>query len=72
MPILILINVQCLQIVVFSFGKDLNDQKHSSLGSQQPIKQCRPLTKFIIPTPPITVALFEKPWALFKGATNLR
>ena len=39
MPILILINIQYLQIVVFSCGKGLNGQKHSSSDSRQPIKQ---------------------------------
>ena len=35
MLILILINVQFLQIVVFNFEKSLNDQKHSSSDSHQ-------------------------------------
>ena len=39
MLILILINVQYLQIVLFSFEKGLNDQKYSSSDSHQPIKQ---------------------------------
>ena len=39
MPILILINVQYLQITVFSFEKGLNGQKYSSSDSHQPIKQ---------------------------------
>ena len=39
MPILILINVQYLQIAVFSFEKGLNGQKHSSSDSHQPAKQ---------------------------------
>ena len=38
MVILILIDVQYLQKVVFSFEKDLNDQNHSSSGSRHPIK----------------------------------
>ena len=37
MPILILINVQYLQIIVFNFEKGLNVEKHSS-DSNQPIK----------------------------------
>ena len=39
MLILILINVQYLQIVVFSFEKCLTDQNYSSSGSHQPMKQ---------------------------------
>ena len=39
MLILILINVQNLQIVVFSFEKGLKGQKHSSADFHQPIKQ---------------------------------
>ena len=39
MPILILINVQYLQIVGFSFEKGLNYQKLSYSDSRQPIKQ---------------------------------
>ena len=32
----------------------------------KPYKIPLPLAKFIIPAPPLTVMLFEKPWALFK------
>ena len=39
MLILILIDVQYLQKIVFSFGKGLNDQNHSSSGSQHLIKK---------------------------------
>ena len=45
MPILILINVQYLQIVVFSFEKGLNGQKFPSSDSHQPIKQSLSLSK---------------------------
>ena len=38
MLILISINVQCLQNVVFSFEKGSNSQDHSSSDSQNPIK----------------------------------
>ena len=38
MLILILINVQCLQNVVFSFEKDSNSQNNFSLDSHHPIK----------------------------------
>ena len=38
MLILILINVQCLENVVFSFEKGSNSQKHSSSDSHNPIK----------------------------------
>ena len=73
MSIMILINVQHLQIVVFSFKKDLNGQKHSSSDSNQPIKQSPfPPAKFIIPPPSLTVMLFEKPWGLFKGGTKMK
>ena len=68
----ILINVQYLQIVVFSFEKGLNGPKHSSSDSHQPIKQYPPLTKFIIPPSLLTVTLFRKPWALFKGVGQLK
>ena len=35
--------------------------------SHQPIKQSSPLTKLIIPPPPLKIMLFEKHWAFFKG-----
>ena len=47
-PILIFINVQYLQNVIFSFEKGSNSQNHSTLGSHQPIKKI-PLHKFPIP-----------------------
>ena len=39
MLILILINVQYLQKIVFSFEKGSNGQNHSSSGSHYPIKK---------------------------------
>ena len=54
MLILILINVQYLQIVVFSLKKGLNDQKHFSLDFNHPMKQSPfPPTKLIIS--PLTI-----------------
>ena len=44
--ILILIGVDYLQSVVFSFEKGLNGQNHSSLDSHRPIKN--PPAKFTI------------------------
>ena len=76
MPILILINVQYEQIVVFSLEKGLNDQKYSSSDSHQPMKQCpspqqnfsflpvQQFSDFLIPT--LTITIFEKPWTIFK------
>ena len=76
MLILILISVQYLQIVIFTFGKPLNYQENSSSDSHQAMKQSpTPRAKFLIPPltvisdfpiPPITVTLFEKPWTIFK------
>ena len=82
MLILILINVQYLHIVIFSFEKGLNDQKHSFSDSNQPMKQ--PLTpqqnfSFLalqhppltiisdFLIPPLAVTQFEKPWTIFKS-----
>ena len=74
-------NVQYLQIVVFSFEKTLNDQKHSSSDSRQPIKQSlSPQQNFsFLPLlyppltvisdfciPPVTLTLFENRWRVFK------
>ena len=50
MLILILIDVQCLQNVVFSFEKGLNGQNHTSAGSHDPIKKYFPAE---FPIPPI-------------------
>ena len=55
--VLILINVQCLQNVVFSFEKGSNSQNHSLSVSQKPIKNflyseicnCPHLGKFHLP-----------------------
>ena len=49
--ILILINVQYLQNVVFSFEKGLNVQMHSSSYSNHPIKN--PPRKFSISPEPV-------------------
>ena len=51
MLILILIKVQYLQKVVFSFEKGLNGQNHSPSGSHILIKNTPP-AKFLIPPPP--------------------
>ena len=48
MLILILINVQYLQNVVFSSGEGANGQNHSSPASQHPTNN--PSAKFPIPT----------------------
>ena len=48
MLILILIDVQCLQNVVFSFEKGSNGQNHSLSDSYQLIKKS-PAVKFSIP-----------------------
>ena len=47
---LILINVQHLKNVAFSFEKGLNGQNHSSSVSCRPIKKFPP-AKFLIPPP---------------------
>ena len=65
MLILILINVQYLQKVFFSFEKDLNGQNHFSSGSRQPIKKL-PAAKFRILPPtggdsPHPLTLFGNP-----------
>ena len=68
MLILILIDVQYLQKVVFSFEKGSNDQNHSSSGSHHPIKNPPqqnfklPSTgKGIYPSPNHSLTLFGKP-----------
>ena len=48
MLILILINVQYLQNVAFSFEKGWNGQIHSFLDSHHPIKKNPPPAKFLI------------------------
>ena len=59
---LILINGQYLQIVVFSFEKGLNDQKHSSSDSHQSMKQshCPQQNLSFLPLqyPPLTVIFY--------------
>ena len=50
MLILILINVQYSQRIIFSFEKGLIGQNHSSLGSHCPVKKFPP-AKFLIPHP---------------------
>ena len=47
MLILILINVQYLQKVAFSFEKGLNSQNHSSSGFDYPIKKSPSPAKFL-------------------------
>ena len=59
MLILILINVQLLQNVVFNFEKDLSGQNHSFSDSHHPIEEYPP-GKF--PIPPYPLTLFENPW----------
>ena len=63
MLILILIDFQYSQKAVFSFGKGLNCQNHSSLGSLHLVKK-RPSVKFSPPPP--TPGLLENP-----GGRNL-
>ena len=47
--ILILIDVQYSQNAVFTFGKDLNHQNHSSSGSHHQAEKSPPPAKFLIP-----------------------
>ena len=56
MLILILVNVQYVQNVVFSFDKGLNGQDHSS-GCHHPMKKSLQ-QNFLLPQP---LTLFEKP-----------
>ena len=58
MLISILINVQYLQNVAFSFEKDSSDQNHSLSDSHHPIEQS-PQADF---PPHYPLPLFEKPW----------
>ena len=48
--ILILIDVQYSQNAVFTFGKDLNHQNHSSSGSHHQVEKSPP-AQFLIPPP---------------------
>ena len=59
MLIVISINVQYLQNVVFSFEKGSSGQSHSLSGSHHPVEKSPP-GKFPIPYP---LTLFWKPWA---------
>ena len=58
MLLFILINVQCLQNVVFSFEKGLSGQNHSLSDSHHLIEKS-PLVNFPSPTP---LTLLGKPW----------
>ena len=60
--VLILIDVQYFQNVVFSLEKDSKSQNHSSSGSHHPIKKVPPSKIFHFP--PI-VEDFTHPWLLF-------
>ena len=62
MPILILINVQCLQVLALSFEWPLL-LRFSSTHKTIPL----PLAKFIIPHSPFTVMLFEKTLGAFQS-----
>ena len=62
MPILILINVQCLQVLALSFEWPLL-LRFSSTHKTFPL----PLAKFIIPHSPFTVMLFEKTLGAFQS-----
>ena len=59
MLILILINVQCLQNVIFSFERGSSDQNHFFLDSHRPIEK----TPRQISHPSYPFTLFGKPWA---------
>ena len=59
MLLLILINVQYLQNVIFSFEKGSNGQNHSLSDSDHPKEEC-PKANFPSPYP---ITLFGKPWA---------
>ena len=50
MLILILIDVQYSQNAVFTFGKDLNHQNHSSSGSHHQVEKSPPAKFLILPT----------------------
>ena len=51
MLILILIDVQYSQNAVFTFGKDLNHQNHSSSGSHHQVEKSPPQQNFWFPLP---------------------
>ena len=59
MLMLILIGVQYLQNVAFSFEKDLNGQNHFSSDSHRLIKT---ISQQNLLFPPYTLILFGKPW----------
>ena len=59
MLVLILVDFEYSQKAVFSFGKGLNCQNHSSSGSLHLVKK-RPSVKFSPPPP--TPGLLENPW----------
>ena len=59
MLILILINVQYLQNVVFSFGNGLSGKNHSLSDSHHPVEKSPPRQIYHLPPPFI---LFGKPW----------
>ena len=67
MLILILIDVQYLQNAVFSFGKGLNGQNHSSSGFQHPIN-APPPAKFPSPLNTIWKTLIK---LYFRGSDRL-
>ena len=60
MVILILIDVQYLQNVVFNFEKGSEAQSHSSSDSDHPVKKFLP-AKFPIPS----LGIIFHPWMLF-------
>ena len=66
MLILIFIDVQYLQKVVFNFELVSNGQNHSSLGPQHPIN---PPEKFLIP--PHSLTLFENPGHVGPHSKNI-
>ena len=59
MLIVILVDAQYLQNVVFSFEKGLNGQNHSLWDSHHPLKKS---SKQNWEIPPYPLMLFEKPW----------
>ena len=67
MQILILIDVQYLQNVVFSFEKVSNSQNYSSSGPHHPMKKMLSPSKI---SPP-NVTLFPQPLMLFRKPGNM-
>ena len=65
MLILILLDAQYLQKVIFSFEKGLNSQNHSSSGSQHPIKKFTPV-KFSNPPNGGGVVVFTHSLTIFE------